>query len=116
MEKERRDRAGALLQSRRSTAIERAAALDRDLAALALDRRDGTADDEHDPEGVPLSEEWSRMSAVRREVGEELDEIDSAFERLAAGSYGVCVRCGAQIPIERLEARPFTQFCVHCAS
>jgi DnaK suppressor protein len=43
-----------------------------------------------------------------------LEEIDEALQRISAGTYGVCVQCGAAIPVERLEFRPFAARCVAC--
>lgn len=43
-----------------------------------------------------------------------IDEIDAALDRIADGSYGVCVHCGVEIPAERLEFRPFAAGCVAC--
>jgi len=43
-----------------------------------------------------------------------IGEIDAALDRIAAGSYGVCVHCGVDIPAERLEFRPFAAGCVAC--
>jgi RNA polymerase-binding transcription factor DksA len=37
-----------------------------------------------------------------------------ALERLAAGSYGICERCGERIPLARLRALPETRVCVSC--
>jgi RNA polymerase-binding transcription factor DksA len=41
-------------------------------------------------------------------------EIDAALARIDAGTYGRCVTCGAAIPEERLELRPFAGRCVTC--
>lgn len=41
-------------------------------------------------------------------------EIDAALDRIVAGTYGSCVLCGAAIPEERLEFRPFASGCVSC--
>jgi DnaK suppressor protein len=41
-------------------------------------------------------------------------EIDAALARIDAGTYGNCVQCGAAIPEERLELRPFAGRCVAC--
>ncbi len=90
--------------------------LDADEQSLRLDRADGTADDEHDPEGSTLSGEWQRVDALRRAALAERAEVTAALERLAAGTYGVCVRCGGRIPVARLEARPFATMCVSCAA
>ena len=73
------------------------------------------ADDEHDPEGATLSDEWSRLEGLRLGALREVDEIDAARARLAAGTYGVCIRCGRAIPLARLRARPTATMCVPCA-
>ena len=43
-----------------------------------------------------------------------IQEIDAALDRIDAGTYGGCLRCGAAIPEERLESRPFAPHCVTC--
>ena len=43
-------------------------------------------------------------------------EIDAALARIDAGTYGTCVQCGAAIPEERLELRPFAGRCVTCST
>ncbi len=40
--------------------------------------------------------------------------IEAALRRIADGSFGVCVTCGANIQDRRLEALPWTQFCLRC--
>ena len=45
-----------------------------------------------------------------------ISEIDAALARIDAGTYGSCVRCGAAIPEERLELRPFAGRCVACTA
>ncbi len=89
--------------------------LARDEQSVRADRADATADDEHDPEGVTLSSEWQRIEALRRATQAERAEIDAALERVAAGTYGVCVSCGLPIPVGRLAARPMATMCVACA-
>jgi RNA polymerase-binding transcription factor DksA len=37
------------------------------------------------------------------------------MERLAAGTYGSCERCGKPISKERVEARPTVRTCITCA-
>jgi DnaK suppressor protein len=43
-----------------------------------------------------------------------IEEIDAALDRIADGAYGACAHCGVDIPIERLELRPFATGCVAC--
>jgi len=54
--------------------------------------------------------------AHRRAISQTLTEIRSAQQRLEAGRFGVCQRCGTAIPVERLELRPWTPLCVPCAA
>jgi RNA polymerase-binding transcription factor DksA len=44
----------------------------------------------------------------------ELREAEAARARLAAGSYGLCAGCGADIAYERLEAYPTAARCIRC--
>jgi DnaK suppressor protein len=43
-----------------------------------------------------------------------LKKIEKAIEKIDNGTYGICEICGAEIPIERLEARPVTDLCIEC--
>ena len=52
---------------------------------------------------------------LHHELEYQRGEVQSALARLTAGTYGVCERCSAEIPVERLEAVPWTRTCVHCA-
>ena len=45
---------------------------------------------------------------------EMLAEIDAALARVSSGEYGICKRCGAEIPVERLEAMPSADLCIAC--
>src|SRR5918993_3066317 len=51
-----------------------------------------------------LSERESQMVA----------DIDQALLRLDEGSYGVCARCGKEIPDARLEAVPTARYDAEC--
>ncbi|WP_125132280.1 TraR/DksA C4-type zinc finger protein [Microbacterium sp. 10M-3C3] len=103
------------LERLRRQAEGRLARLDADEGSLRADRADGTADDEHDPEGSTLSGEWSRVDALRRSTLAEIADIDAALARVDDGTYGVCAGCGRPIPAGRLEVRPTAQYCVACA-
>ncbi|GAA2896225.1 hypothetical protein GCM10010455_19280 [Microbacterium esteraromaticum] len=79
------------------------------------DRQGSNDDDEHDPEGVTLSSEWSRLSALADAAADEVRQYDDALSRWDAGDYGICASCGRPIPEGRLEVRPFARLCVPCA-
>jgi DnaK suppressor protein len=72
-------------------------------------------DDEHDPEGATIAFERQQVAALLRDGGVVLGEIDAALDRLRAGTYGLCTRCGGAIAPARLEARPATPTCIDCA-
>ena len=43
-----------------------------------------------------------------------LADIDSALQRIDDGTYGTCVDCGREIPLQRLEAYPAASLCIDC--
>ncbi|MCM6762621.1 TraR/DksA family transcriptional regulator [Rathayibacter sp. ZW T2_19] len=108
-------RLDALLVERQDEARREAAVLDEALAELLLARSDGTADDEHDPEGTPLSAEWSRMAGVRDALTRTERELAEARRRVGDGGYGDCASCGRPIGSARLAARPTAELCIDCA-
>jgi DnaK suppressor protein len=40
--------------------------------------------------------------------------IEEAFNRMKDGSYGTCTNCGVEIGEKRLQAVPWTPFCIDC--
>lgn len=113
---QRHARLRELLLSLREDVVKRVDGLEITLKELIGDRAGANDDDEHDPEGVTLSTEWSRLSGLAQRARTELTEVDAALERWETGDYGVCTKCGKDIPDERLEVRPFAEHCVPCAS
>lgn len=47
---------------------------------------------------------------------ETLDQIEAALERIEDGVYGSCVECDGRVSKARLNAIPYTPFCIKCAS
>ena len=45
-----------------------------------------------------------------------LGMIESALVRIEEGEYGACAECGGVVPKTRLNAIPYTPFCVKCAA
>ncbi|MEO8293541.1 MAG: TraR/DksA family transcriptional regulator [Actinomycetota bacterium] len=68
--------------------------------------------------GEGTNEAISRIERVAQAdaLTTTLADVDRALDKLDEGTYGVCDRCEAVIPPERLEARPWTGLCVACAS
>jgi len=46
----------------------------------------------------------------------ELGQINIALKRVENDEYGICSICDEPIPVGRLEALPYTDRCVSCAS
>ena len=55
------------------------------------------------------------LSLMQTEEG-VLGRVESALERIEDGLYGTCEECEGRIPKTRLNAIPYTQYCVKCAS
>lgn len=107
-------RVAELLASERAEALERIAALERELLGI-IESGSAGADDEHDPEGATLAFERQHVAALLDQARLHLAQVDAAVTRLAAGSYGECERCGGPIGAARLAARPVTSTCIRCA-
>lgn len=54
-------------------------------------------------------------TALEQEFKHRLEDILKAQEKLKTVHYGVCEKCGADIPLERLMAVPTARFCLDCA-
>jgi len=56
--------------------------------------------------------EHEKNQSLLEHVQAELVEVEEAFQRLEAGTYGICQACQRPIAPERLEAMPATRFCI----
>jgi DnaK suppressor protein len=43
-----------------------------------------------------------------------IKKIDETLARIESGDYGFCDKCGVEIGIKRLEARPTATLCIDC--
>jgi RNA polymerase-binding transcription factor DksA len=97
----------------------RLASLDEELAALTAVPRDPAAAVSFGKRiGDGTTEAIDRMTKVGTAEQLAVIRVDvvRALEKIDDGTYGLCDRCGASIPDERLEARPWSTLCVSCAS
>jgi DnaK suppressor protein len=60
------------------------------------------------------TEERAGTLAVARALRSNLIDVDRALEKLDAGTFGTCERCGSPIGEERLEAIPWAVLCIDC--
>jgi len=58
----------------------------------------------------------SKESLFQRNSGSRklLRLIDSAIQRIKDNAFGACVSCGDEISYRRLEAVPWTEYCLRC--
>ncbi|MBN2760589.1 MAG: TraR/DksA family transcriptional regulator [Rhodobacteraceae bacterium] len=96
----------AQLEARRNELIARMRSLDAEL---------DTHGDPDWEENATEHEQDEALEALGLSAQAELRMIDGALSRLAAGEYGICVRCGSDISEERLDLLPATPFCRDCA-
>ncbi|MET3922243.1 TraR/DksA C4-type zinc finger protein [Arthrobacter sp. UYEF20] len=105
-----------LLQEERRRKIALLPALQRDITSVNAARQDSNVDDEHDPEGATIAFELSQASALLKQSTAGLAQIDAALARIDDGRYGICEVCGEEIAEGRLEARPWTPYCIRHTS
>ena len=96
----------------------------KDLRASYVTRIDAIHKDTHHEE-QPVEKDFAEQVVQREndEVLEALDDdakhvvmqIDNALLRIASDEFGVCQKCGEEIPNARLEVVPYTMYCVSCA-
>lgn len=100
----------------RADVVERLRGLQGGFDEIVAASAGSNADDEHDPEGATIAFERAQVDALARQAHAQLEEIDDAVARVAAGTHGRCEVCGRAIPAERLAVRPTARHCVACAS
>ncbi len=60
-----------------------------------------------------LTESEIDLSEAMRDV-DEWRALRASLRRIDEGTYGVCIDCGVEIPLARLEASPLAHRCVDC--
>lgn len=50
--------------------------------------------------------------ALNVHAGDEASKVENALQALRNGTYGYCEECKKEIPFERLEALPYTTYCI----
>lgn len=102
-----------LLTGERDRKLALLPALRRDISSVNAARQDSNVDDEHDPEGSTIAFELSQASALLAQSRAGLAQIEAALVRIDEGRYGICEVCGGPIAEGRLEARPWTPYCIN---
>ncbi len=75
---------------------------------IAVERVPETID-----EGQLAAERELAIRNLERDTAQRRD-VTAALERIADGSYGLCLNCGEQIRRARLFAVPWAAYCIQC--
>ena len=76
---------------------------------------------ESDPLSADFAEQVTQrenddvLGAISDSARAELEQVEAALRRLAAGRYGTCAGCGEPIEAQRLAAVPYANRCRTCA-
>jgi len=62
------------------------------------------------PDNSIKEEMFGRMSQYRS----RLRLVEVALETIRGGTFGTCTDCGGAIGTRRLQAVPWTSYCIHC--
>jgi len=94
------------LKARLSELTSRVAEIDNELRKpLSADSEDQATD----------LENQDALGGIEYSGLQEIQQIKEALERIANGTYGVCVECGTDIDPKRLRALPNATRCISCA-
>ncbi len=82
---------------------------------LAPDQDEETQVDFNHPADMVVGDtDYDKAIALIRRERAELALVSSALTRMEQGSYGVCEACGQEVPYARLQAIPYTRYCIAC--
>jgi DnaK suppressor protein len=63
-------------------------------------------------QGVSIVEMSNQLS--KRDLN-NFNQIQIALDKIEDGSFGICVDCGEEISLRRLQANPYSCLCILCA-
>ncbi len=89
--------------------------LEQALASTVAQAMASSADDAQDVADQAVAGYQKEMLFTQGTVrNAQLRLVREALSRLAAGTYGDCVRCEQTIGAKRIEALPWTPYCIEC--
>lgn len=84
------------------------------LSAVAQGRETATDDTQDVADQAVASYQKELLFSQGTNGHMQLRHIREALERLEDGTFGECVHCGETIGAKRLEALPWTPYCIGC--
>jgi DnaK suppressor protein len=91
------------------------AQLERSMLATVKEGRETSTDDLQDSADQAVQSYQKELIFRQGTVGHsQLSQVRAALDRLEEGTFGECLHCGETIGEKRLEALPWTAFCISC--
>ncbi|HLU28673.1 MAG TPA: TraR/DksA family transcriptional regulator [Glycomyces sp.] len=103
----------AALQERLDELVEEQQRFVDSIAAAQRERLSDTAGDDQVDSGSKTVEHEHEVT-VANAISERIRQVRHALDRVDAGDYGICEKCGNPIPAARLAAFPSATLCVSC--
>jgi DnaK suppressor protein len=89
--------------------------LEHSMRSAAKEGRQAMAEDTLDvADQAVLSYQKELIFSQGTEGHTQLSQVRLALERLREGTFGECLHCGQEIGEKRLEALPWTPYCIAC--
>jgi len=102
------------LRRLRSVLTSRREQLQHTLSGIQQELRGGRATHADAADQAVASYDKNAFHQQAEQTSRHLRLLDDALNRIEVGGYGECVMCGNEIAITRLEAVPWTRYCVTC--
>jgi len=96
------------LLGRRSDLLKKLAGEWADLRGFGTDSTGDTADAAFESGSDEMASQLAELDA------RELNQIERALTKLKSGTYGICEGCAAKVGVARLNALPYTTYCIDC--
>jgi len=65
-------------------------------------------------DSASLEADRNFMLRIRDRENKLIKKIKKTLDRIENGTFGVCDKCGEDIGLKRLKARPVTTYCIDC--
>lgn len=99
------------------------AELEKELASFAVedknmkgnwDAKRVSNEDSDMEEKADEVEEYDNLLSLEHSLELKLKSVNAALEKIPAGNYGTCEKCGKSIEAERLQVAPEAKWCMEC--
>ncbi len=95
--------------------LQQQAQLERTMLTAVKEGRESSTDDLQDAADHAVQSYQKELLFLQGTKGHvQLTQVRSALERIEDGSFGECMHCGNMIGEKRLEALPWTPYCIAC--